>query len=398
VNVLVVSHLYPSPESDRQLFVHEQCVALRELGVELRVVSPTPYTPRVLWVSPRLRRRGRRPHQAVRDGVRADYPRFPQVPRRVLFDRLGDIAYRSVRSLPWVADGGFDLIHAHQALPNGATAARLSRDLGIPYVVTMHGADVHETLPRGGAAAARLAEVLRDAAAVVAVSPTLARKLGRFVAVEGVRVVENGGASGAGPVPPADFLPGARLVLAAGRLVPGKGFEGVVRAIARLGNDLADVHGAVAGDGPLRRRLGALAAECGVADRVHFLGNLEHDRLLAMMARADVFALPSSPEGFGLVHLEAMSQGTPVIACLGEGPADFIEDGVSGYLVRSGDLETLTAVLASVLTDRDGAAAVGEAGRAVAASYTWERNARRMLEIYEEVVARGRPAASSGQG
>lgn len=387
MKVLVVSHLYPSPESDRQLFVHEQCVALRELGVEVRVLSPTPRTPRVLWFSPRLRRRGRRPQQAVRDGIRTDFPRFPQPPRRILFDRLGDIAYRSVKSLPWISEGGFDLAHAHQALPDGAIAAHLSRDLGVPYVVTMHGTDVNVALPGGGAAAARIADVLRGAAAVVVVSPTLARKLGGFLTLDNVRVVENGGPSSAGPVRPADFLPGKRLILSAGRLVPGKGLELVLRAFARLYDELPDVDLAIAGDGPLRRRLATLAAESGIPSRVHFLGNLEHERLLAMMSRADVFALPSSPEGFGLVHLEAMSQATPVIGCLGEGPADFIEDGVSGYLVPSDDADRLSDVLASVFADRDGAAAVGEAGRAVAASYTWERNARRMLEIYEEAVA-----------
>jgi len=120
---------------------------------------------------------------------------------------------------------------------------------------------------------------------------------------------------------------------------------------------------------------------------VHFVGRLEHGRLLAMMARADVFALPSAPEGFGLVHLEAMTQGTPVIACLDQGPADFIEDGVSGYLVPFGDVDALTGVLWAALADPSAAAMVGAAGRSVAASFTWERNARRMLDIYAEVVA-----------
>jgi glycosyltransferase involved in cell wall biosynthesis len=108
---------------------------------------------------------------------------------------------------------------------------------------------------------------------------------------------------------------------------------------------------------------------------------------LAMMSRADVFALPSAPEGFGLVHLEAMTQGTPVIACLDQGPADFIEDGVSGYLVPYGDVIALTGVLSSALADPAAATVVGEAGRLVAASFTWETNARRMLDIYAEVVA-----------
>jgi glycosyltransferase involved in cell wall biosynthesis len=292
-----------------------------------------------------------------------------------------------VRRLPWIAEGGFDLIHAHQALPDGAIAAHLSRDLGVPYVVTVHGVDVHHGLSHGGAVAARTAEVLRGAAVVVTVSDTLAGKLTGYVPLDDVRVVQNGGPADIPPAEPADYLPGRRLVLCAGRLVPNKGFEQVLQALARLQDGHNDVHCVIAGEGALRRRLTALTAELGLGDRVHFTGRLEHAKLLAMMARADVFALPSAPEGFGLVHLEAMTQGTPVIACLDQGPADFIKDGVSGYLVPYGDVGALTGVLSRALAGPAAAAAIGEAGRSVAATFTWERNARRMLDIYAEVVA-----------
>ncbi len=118
-----------------------------------------------------------------------------------------------------------------------------------------------------------------------------------------------------------------------------------------------------------------------------------------MMARADVFALPSAPEGFGLVHLEAMTQGTPVIGCLDQGPADFIEDGVSGYLVPYGDVGALTRALAATLDDPARARAVGESGpRRVAEAFTWERNARRMLETLRAVrsaTARGRRVSAA---
>lgn len=394
MRVLVVSHLYPYPGVDRHLFVHEQCLALRALGVDVHVVSPTPWIPRVLWSSSRMRRRGSKPPRAVRDGIVADYPRFPQPPRRILFDRLGDLAYHRVRGLPAVTRERYDLIHAHQALPDGAVAARLSRDLGVPYVVTVHGADVHLGLEREGPVARRTAEVLEGAAAVVAVSGVLARRLTAHVALDTVHVVQNGVPSDLHGVPPADYLPGQRVVLAAGRLVEGKGFEHVLKALARLSDSRDDLRGVVAGEGVLRRRLEDRAAGLGIAGRVAFPGRIEHEDLLAMMARADVFALPSAPEGFGLVHLEAMTQGTPVVGCLDQGPADFIEDGVSGHLVPYGDVEALTRALAATLDDPERARAVGEAGRTVAETFTWERNARRMLELYEQCVSAARPAGA----
>ena len=75
MKVLVISHLYPSPGVERHLFVHEQLLALRDLGVEAHVISPTPYAPRILWRNERQRRRGEKPRQAVRDGITAEYPR-----------------------------------------------------------------------------------------------------------------------------------------------------------------------------------------------------------------------------------------------------------------------------------------------------------------------------------
>jgi len=387
VKVLVVSHLYPYPGHDRHLFVHEQCVALRELGAEVRVVSPTPWIPRVLWSSGRMRRRGGKPPRAVRDGIVADYPRFPQPPRRILFDRLGDFAYRRVRTLPAVTGERYDVIHAHQALPDGCVAAHLSRDLGVPYLVTVHGADVNLGLERGGPVARRTAEVLGGAAAVVAVSGVLARRLTARVRLDAVHVVQNGVPDDLHGVPPADYLPGHRVVLAAGRLVERKGYEHVLAAVARLTETRDDLRAVVAGEGALRRRLETLAADLGLSGRVEFPGRLDHADLLAMMARADVFALPSAPEGFGLVHLEAMTQGTPVVGCLDQGPADFIEDGVSGHLVPYGDVDALVAALSATLDDPQRAHIVGEAGRRVAETFTWERNARRMLELYEHCAS-----------
>ena len=103
------------------------------------------------------------------------------------------------------------------------------------------------------------------------------------------------------------------------------------------------------------------------------------------MARAQLFALPSWDEAFGLVYTEAMAQGTPVVAGRGEGPEDFIEDGVSGYLVPVRDAEALAGIIATVLDDPGAAADVGEAGKAAALALSWERNARLTLDVYETV-------------
>ena len=122
------------------------------------------------------------------------------------------------------------------------------------------------------------------------------------------------------------------------------------------------------------------------ADAVHFLDRAPHERVLALVARADVFALPSWDEAFGLVYTEAMAQGTPVIAGRGEGPEDFIADGVSGYLAPVRDAEALAGIIARVLDDPAAAAAAGKAGKAAALALSWGRNAGLTLGVYEKVL------------
>jgi teichuronic acid biosynthesis glycosyltransferase TuaC len=388
VKVLVISHLYPSPGVERHLFVHEQLLALTELGVQAHVISPTPWAPRVLWRNERQRRRGEKPKEAVRNGITADYPRVLQPPKRMLFDRLGDFAYRKVCSLPSVTAGEWDLIHAHQALPDGALAQRLAADLRAPWVVTVHGADVYQHFRMGGAVERRAKSVLGAADSVMANSSAVAGLLDGVVTPEKLAVVLNGTTGLGATVEPADdYLPGEPLVLTVGYLIERKGIRDLIAALGRLRREGRTVHLAVAGDGPLRSALEAQAAEEGVAETVHFLGRVPHARVLALMARAQLVALPSWDEAFGLVYTEAMVQGTPVVAGRGEGPEDFITDGVSGHLVPVRSPDALAGIIAQVLDDPAKASAVGEAGRAAALELSWERNAKLTLGVYEKVLA-----------
>ncbi len=388
MKVLVVSHMYPWPGGERHLFVHQQTLALTERGVLARVISPTPWAPRILWSSPRQRLRGEKPRAAVRDRIPAEYPRVLQPPRRILYDRLGDLAYPRVRCLPSLRSAGYDLIHAHQALPNGALAQRLARDLDVPYVVTVHGADVYQNLRDGGVVARRTAAVLSSAAAVMANSSAVAGLLRDVVPAGRLHVVLNGTTGLGEAVAPADdFLPGEPLVLTVGYLIPRKEQGTVLEALALLADGGGPrPHWAVVGEGPLQAQLAARAAELGLADHVHFLGRQPHERVLALMKRAQLFALPSRDEAFGLVYTEAMAQGTPVLAGAGEGPEDFVHEGITGYLAPVGDAAAAAAVMRRLFADPAAAARVAEAGRAAAHSLTWQRNAGLTLAVYEEAL------------
>ena len=395
--VLSVSHLYPSPGNDEYLFVHEQARALRELGVEIQVVSPTPWVPPGLGASDRNQRRLAKPGRAALDGIAVEYPRAFVLPRRLFFDHLGDSYYLSLRRrLPEWRRAGIDLVHAHQALPDGAAAQRIARALGVPYVVTVHGADVYQSLRGPESERRKAAAVLAGANAVAGVSSAVARLLKPFVAPERLHVNLNGTVGGGRPAEPADFLPGRPLVLTVAYLIERKAHAVVLQALGQLRRGGRRVEYVVIGDGPLDAALRDEARRLGIADSVHFLGRRPNADVQRFMARADLFALPSWDEAFGLVYTEAMMQGTPVLACSGEGCADFIEDGRSGYLVPARNTGAVAEVIARVLDDPEAARTVGGAGREAAAGLTWQANAVRQLAIYE--AALGRSATIPGAG
>jgi glycosyltransferase involved in cell wall biosynthesis len=159
-----------------------------------------------------------------------------------------------------------------------------------------------------------------------------------------------------GAVPAA--LPGARRLLAMGRLHPNKGFDIAIRALALL----PGAHLAIAGEGPERAALEALARELGVADRVAFLGWRRDAG--ALLAAAEVFVCSSRHEPLGNIVLEAWSAGRPVVALAAQGPAELITDGVDGVLVAPEEPEALARGIAALLDDAPRATALGAAGRA----------------------------------
>jgi phosphatidylinositol alpha-1,6-mannosyltransferase len=168
------------------------------------------------------------------------------------------------------------------------------------------------------------------------------------------------------PPPPADPVSGRPpAVLIVGRLV-GDRPKGHRELIACWPRVVAAVPGAtleVVGDGPDRAALAALAAASPAAVNIVFHGFVPEAGLAGHYARARVYAMPSRGEGFGLVYVEAMRHGLPVIGSVHDAATEVIADGTTGYAVDQDDLEALTAAVVRLLRDPGQAAEMGEAGR-----------------------------------
>lgn len=173
----------------------------------------------------------------------------------------------------------------------------------------------------------------------------------------------------------------------AGRLVPKKGVDVLLAALATLRGQVPEARLLIAGDGPERPRLERMASALGISGAVQFLGHLDAAALEQALAAAWVQAVPSRwEEPFGLVAAEAMMRGTAVVVSDAGGLTEQVVEGETGYRVPPGDPLALAGALAPILADRDHAERLGAQGRRHAlAHFTFDTYMNRVLEILEEV-------------
>lgn len=322
------------------------------------------------------------------------------LPKQALVEHVPAYA-QAIRAHAASQGRSYSVIHAHYWLA-GLAADRLRDCWTVPWVQSFH------TLARTKASAGLPVDLARDTAEaaivarcdrVIAGSVAEARDLIRLYRAPRRRicVVQLGvdlRALRAGDVTALRRslgLEGHRVLLFAGRLEPLKGADIVLEAVARLeaprfDDVVALVIGEDSGDGAAaggeRRRLEEVAGERGIQTRVRFLGAVVHEQLAGYYRLADVCVVPSKTESFGLVALEAQALGTPVVAAAVGGLIEVVDDGRTGLLVRGRDPSAFAEAITALLDDDDRRAAMGEAARRRAATFTWDRSVQRLVAIY----------------
>jgi phosphatidyl-myo-inositol alpha-mannosyltransferase len=275
-----------------------------------------------------------------------------------------------------------DVVHAHEPLVPGvgmfaALAAR------VPVVATFHAYAGRSMLLT--AAAPLLRPVWRRLDVRIAVSEAAAAFVGGRFGRDGLRVIPNGVEvdlfARAEPAP----LPQGRRILFVNRLDRRKGFRVMVDAFRRLAADRPEVILVVAGDGRERSAVGELPIEARA--RVVMLGAVPHAELPPYHSACEVFCAPATGrESFGIVLVEAMAAGLPVVASDIPGYREVVRDGIDGILVPPRDPGVLADAVGRMLDDRDLALAFGDAGRERARRYSWETVAGEVEAVYREVV------------
>ena len=329
----------------------------------------------------------------VTAGPPAEVPKDEMLPLMTEFGERLRQAWREERP---------DVVHAHFWM-SGLASVAAARDTGIPVLQTFHALGSVKRRHQGRADTSPPGRV--------GLERRLCREVDRVIATCRDEVEELG-ALGL-PAYRADVIPcgvdtslftpgprpagGPQRLLVIGRLVTRKGVGNAVEALARLCRAGRDVELVVAG-GPARealdadpeaRRLADLAQRLGVGGRVRFLGGVARDEVPGLMRSADVVVTVPWYEPFGIVPLEAMACGRPIVGSAVGGLLDTIVPGTTGELVPPRDPESLAAVLRDLLDDPERRRRYGEAGRERAVSlYDWSTVVARTEEVYEDAVHR----------
>lgn len=377
MNILVVAH-YQNDGSPTAIFIHDQVRAYAALGHQVQVIVPIPYGKQGYQTDSRFR-------SALReiDGIPHWFVRYLSLSKYGSRGLNSSCCIAAIKGKLPALLGGFcpDVIHAHTLGFDSAIGVWLKAQFSCPLVVTTHGSDA--SVPYEQGRLQWLRQQCDRADTVVAVSSVLANKLRASGTAAPVCSILNGFAI---RNLPENLAKRPCTMLQAGALLSAKRQTVTLRAFAALKKKYPDMTLTLVGQGPEQENLNALCAELGIAEAVRFTGQLSNQNVLAEMAQARFFCMPSVREGFGIVYLEAMACGCITIGTEGEGIADLIENGKNGFLVPPDDPDAIVDVAEWCFAHPGPADAIAQRGKQVAMTLTWEKNAVKYIALFQSLI------------
>ena len=387
LRVLSLSTLYPTDHSPNfGVFVERQMQAVAARGdVDLVMVNPIGLPPFPLSLHPRYRALRGLAQVEQRGGVTVLRPRFQLLPG--IGGRF-NAAAEARAVLPVArrlhAEQPFDLIDAQFFYPDGPAAVRMAQALGLPSSIKARGFDVHHW-GQAKSTATQVRAAAQAATGLLAVSAGLAEDLAALGAPRAKITIHRTGLDRTvfRQLDQTECraklgLPLDRPVLACvGALIPRKGQRFAIEALSHIPEAELVIAGAGGDDAMLR----ALAAQRGVAERVHFLGPVPHADLPVVLSAADVFVLPTASEGLANAWVEALACGTPVVTTPIPSAQELLTDPAWGRMVLR-DLAAIAAAVNNLLAARPPRAVVS----AAVAGFSWEANAAALVAYWRRLA------------
>jgi len=322
-----------------------------------------------------------------------NYKVFPTpvtyLPIESQYKKLGNKHLNSARKVIKKNKLGFSIIHSHFTWSAGYVGARLKEEYNVPFVLTAHGYDIYSLPFKDSEWREKIEYVLNTADHVITVSQSNLACIEKLDVSTPVTVIPNGFRSDL--FYPRDIsecrkalnLPqDKKIILTVGGLVPIKDQARLVEAIRKIISDRKDILCVIVGAGKLRPALERQIRSLGLEGYVRLAGGKPHDEIPLWMNACDLFVLPSLRESFGVVQIEAMACGKPVVATRNGGSEEIVISEEYGLLVEPADSEDLAEKILVAL-DREWDS---EAILAYAERYTWEKIAKEITTIYLGVL------------
>lgn len=354
MHVLIIPSWYPeTPEDIDGIFFRLQAQALQRSGLKIGVTAPV------------FRSMRGKPASVVNGGYGIRSYTEENIPTYVyksmyFFPRLPYLdRHRWVRAgwklfEHYVRDHGTpNIIHAHSMNHAGILAQQIHAKTGIPFVLTEHSSTYARKLIRNWQRPAML-QSAQQCSARIAVSKDFCRLLEtEYGGLDWQYIPNSLSPAFIRPVDLANKPKNADFTFCSvAHLNYNKGFDILLPAFAEALKIHPDLKLKIGGTGLIASQLHNLAAELGLENSVEFLGGLQNDQVLDLMFRSDAFVLASRNETFGVVFIEALSQGLPVAATRCGGPQTIINEN-NGILVPVGDVQALAGALVSLYENRD---------------------------------------------
>ena len=393
MKVLEISHMYPFfYDLNNGIAIHKQIKMLTDKRCEVLVISPIPWSPfPVKYMSNKWNLYSKIPKYKVIDDVEVYHPRYLVFPKAYFLASSGIRMYHGIIKLVeklWHIFP-FDIIHSHMALPDGYASMLLSKDYNKPLIITFQATDLDITANRNDKCLQSLQKVFFAADKIISPSHRLNKQLFDQFKIRsttigyGVELTEIFHGESNIIYKSKDY----HILLSVSRLIPTKGIDLNLYALKKLITRYNNLFYLVIGDGPARKDLELLSNDLGLDGYVKFIGQLPHHQVMEYMSICDIFTMPSWQETFGLVYVEAMAHGKPIVGCQGQGVDGIVTDGKTGLLVKPKNVDSLVKTLDFLLSHPSEAQDIGKRARdLVLKNYTWEKNAEKTMKLYKEVL------------
>ncbi len=286
-----------------------------------------------------------------------------------------------------------DVVHIFFGVPDGPIGWLLKRAYGLPYIISLRGADVpSDEVKRFAKQYKVLRPFIRglwhNADALVAVSNGLRSYAKETAPNLPIQVIPNAIDLSAFTPPMQRETDGPIRLLYVGRFNVFKNVETLVEAVGKLSQmDVSEFELRLVGEGEQRPVLERMVSELDLTRKVHFVGWVARDRVADHYRSADIFVTATTWEGMPNTVLEAMACGLPIVGTQAPGLQELVHDGLNGYLVPIKDAEALAEVLASLIENGYERRRMGHESRKLAErEFAWEYIAKQYLGVYEQVM------------